>query len=167
MIINNPKSVATFWLRVKWTNECWEWQGAIDKGGYGKFHCNDRWNFAHRCSYELIKGEIPKGLTIDHLCRNRLCVNPEHLEPVSIGENVLRGQSIPARNKLKTHCKRGHPLSGDNLRINKTTGQRECRTCRNHQDRTLYHKTKEGKTRIIVKEKLPITLDWKSEELIA
>jgi hypothetical protein len=109
---------------------CWLWTAATSVKGYGQFHMGDGGLVhAHRAAWTLLVGPIPDGATIDHLCRKRACVNPDHLEPVSIGENVLRGDTITARNAAKTHCPQGHPYSGDNLRI-RPDGARECRACR-------------------------------------
>jgi hypothetical protein len=110
---------------------CWEWQAFRDQDGYGTFWLNGENRRAHRASYELFVGPIPDAATLDHLCRNRSCVNPEHLEPVSIGENLMRSPVAPASvNASKTHCARaGHPLSGANLYIC-PRGKRECRACR-------------------------------------
>jgi hypothetical protein len=115
--------------------ECWLWQGALDKKGYGVYGKPRR--FAHRIVYEEIVGPIPAGLTIDHLCRVKCCVNPAHMEPVTIGENVLRGESVPAQNARKSHCHRGHPLSGDNLYVCPTepSRHRRCRECRRMRER--------------------------------
>ncbi len=118
-----------FWERVSEDHPlgCWVWTGAVWKGGsnrYGRFG-NLR---AHRWSYEHHVGPIPEGLVIDHLCRNTLCVNPEHLEAVTDKVNILRGISPPALNALRDECKRGHPLSGDNLVATKS-GNRQCRKC--------------------------------------
>jgi hypothetical protein len=93
---------------------CWQWMGATDRYGYGLslfYGRRERKHMAHRVAYEQFVGPIPEGLVIDHLCRNKGCVNPDHLEPVTIGENVLRGETIPARNLLKTHCHRGHEFT--------------------------------------------------------
>ena len=113
-------------------NGCWEWQKFVDDEGYGKFRTgsytrNDRKQVrAHRWAYEWFVGKIPEGLTIDHLCRNHRCVNPAHLEAVTSAENTKRGARANA-----THCKYGHPLSGDNLKFYKSEGyvKRACREC--------------------------------------
>ena len=86
---------------------------------------------AHRFSYELHVGPIPTGLTLDHLCRNTLCVNPAHLEPVTMRENILRGYSPSANGARATHCPHGHPYNERNTGITKTNGARFCRTCHN------------------------------------
>lgn len=111
---------------------CWTWTGATTRNGYGKIGCGstgqDPMRYVHRLSYELNIGPIPAGLVIDHLCRNRLCVNPAHLEAVTIGENVLRGEGITATHARRTSCQRGHPFSGDNLKI-EGDGGRRCLAC--------------------------------------
>lgn len=115
-----------FWSKVEKTpNGCWNWTAGRSGDGYGNF----RSTRAHRWAYERLVGPIPAGLVIDHLCRNILCVNPAHLEPVSRRENVLRGLTLPASNAAKTHCPKGHPLSGNNLYVQPRTGKRRCKTC--------------------------------------
>ncbi len=96
---------------------CWIWTGHETGKGYGSFFLSHKKRIrAHRFSYEYFNGSIPNGLTVDHLCRVRMCVNPRHLEAVSIRENVLRGIGLSAQNARKTHCCRGHELSHENIR---------------------------------------------------
>ncbi len=109
-------------------SECALWEGARQSGGYGHFRCNKRNIYAHRFAYELLVGAIPDGMVVDHLCRTRACVNPQHMEIVTQRVNILRGTGWSARNAAKTHCKRGHPLEGANLY--EWHGHRLCRTCR-------------------------------------
>ncbi|MDE1854509.1 MAG: HNH endonuclease [Thaumarchaeota archaeon] len=91
---------------------------------------------AHRFSYQLLIGQIPAGLTLDHLCRNRGCVNPAHLQAVSNRENLLRGKGWSGLNSRKTHCPKGHPLSGDNLSPRwLKKGRRVCLTCIREKDK--------------------------------
>lgn len=108
--------------------DCIEWTGSRLPTGYGYIRIAGRGVYAHRFFFERAKGPIPPGLHIDHLCRNTSCVNPDHLEAVTQRENTLRGINPAAENARKTHCKRGHPLSGDNLQI-KRDGARLCRKC--------------------------------------
>lgn len=120
-----------FWAKVNKTGECWLWTGAIQSGGYGELAgAGHRPLLAHRVSYELLVGEIPPGLQVDHLCRVRACVNPEHLEPVTCKENIRRGRNA---HREKTHCPQGHPYEAANL-ISRV-GTRRCRTCQNQHNR--------------------------------
>lgn len=115
---------------------CWIFTGSLNAAGYGQIGVGGRGQAlrtrgCHRVMYEEVLGAVPAGLTLDHLCRNRACCNPWHLEPVTSGENVLRGESVPARNARKTHCKWGHEFTPENT----YTGYigRSCRRC--HADR--------------------------------
>lgn len=137
-----PQTLAErFWAKVDWRepDECWEWQGSLQRHGYGhiyigKIDGSKRFRSAHRVAYELEVGPIPDGLVLDHLCRNPICVNPSHLEPVTQRINLLRGETVPARRAAKTHCKRGHPFDEENTRIDKK-GRRVCRTCASDRQR--------------------------------
>ena len=110
-----------FMAKVVKTDDCWLWFGAVSNGRYGSFNLDGRTTTAHRAVYRLMVGPIPEGLTIDHLCMVKLCVNPAHLEPATSAENTRRGRAARMR------CKRGHPLSGPNLR--QRGGRRQCRAC--------------------------------------
>lgn len=108
-------------------NGCWIWLGKKHyhdyKNCYGYLWFNNKSHYAHRFFYEQIHGQIPKGKVLDHICKNTLCVNPEHLRPVSASFNMLRNEIE------KTHCKYGHLLSGNNLIIIKKGGYRRCKIC--------------------------------------
>ena len=108
---------------------CWLWERTIHPTGYGKAWDGKKVVYAHRLSYELHVGAIPEGMVLDHLCRVRSCVNPDHLQPVSQYENIARGQSFSAVNGRKTHCVHGHALTGDNL-YERPEGWRGCKTCK-------------------------------------
>lgn len=125
-----PDPGERFWSRVAVTPSCWLWTGSEWAGGYGRFIVGKKPHLPHRWAYERLVGPIEEGLTLDHLCRVQLCVRPDHLEPVTQRENTLRGTSPAAENAKKTHCKRDHPLSGENLYIN-PRGERQCRVCSN------------------------------------
>lgn len=106
---------------------CWIWTAARSTG-YGRVSYNGRTVVAHRVVYEILVGPIPDGLQLDHLCRNRACVRPDHLEPVTQRENLLRGQTIPARHAARTHCNWGHRF--DSTNTGRTVdGYRRCRRC--------------------------------------
>jgi HNH endonuclease len=123
-----PSMIERFWKYVRKTERCWPWLGGTSSQGYGRFlGMNGRIILPHRFSYLLAHGEIAPETVIDHICRNPFCVNPEHLRPLTAKENVLIGAGITAQNHQKLFCKRGHPLSGENLR---TKGNRKARICR-------------------------------------
>ena len=116
--------IEAFWVKVEKTSSCWNWLGYIKKDGYPAFRYNEKMGNAYRFSYELFKGDIPEGLQIDHLCRNRSCVNPAHLEAVTRKINLLRGDTFQAKNAAKTHCPKGHPYDYID-----TYGKRRCKKC--------------------------------------
>lgn len=121
-------NVDRFWSKVMVAGDCWLWTGRTSDKGYGRFWVPPRELMAHRVAYELEVGPIPEGLTLDHLCRVRNCVNPAHLEPVTAGENVLRGEGPTARHARQTHCKHGHEFTEENTLI-EPHGARSCRAC--------------------------------------
>src|SRR5438132_10157018 len=106
---------------------CWIWEGAWSKKGYGNVRYEGKVQAAHRVFYMLLRGPIPEGLTLDHLCRVRSCVNPDHLEIVTNRVNRERGYSPPAMNRRKTHCKRGHLFDEHNT-VHEGKN-RHCRKC--------------------------------------
>lgn len=117
-------------------SRCLLWVGEISKDGYGTRSVRGVGgsSWAHRWAYEEGVGPIPEWMTIDHLCRVRSCVNPAHLEAVTRGENVLRGEGPAAQAARKTHCPKGHEYAGDNLYVNPTTGYRLCQTCQRNEE---------------------------------
>lgn len=129
---NNPD--LRFWRNVQVNlGGCWEWMGAKDKGGYGRFYVGrGRRESAHVYSYESVFGTVPIGKELDHLCRTRHCIHPLHVEPVSHRENCARGlpggyAQRAARNRTRTHCIHGHAFTPKNTRRN--FGKRECMEC--------------------------------------
>lgn len=124
-----------FWDKVaRWDPDwCWTWTGALGSTGYGTINRGrdggGRPAYAHRLSYELNVGPIPAGLTIDHLCRTPSCVNPKHLEPVTLAVNIARGMSPAAISVRTNRCPNGHPYTPENTYIRPDKGTRMCRTC--------------------------------------
>jgi hypothetical protein len=114
--------VERFWEKVDKTDTCWLWTDRLDANGYARFWVKPRTLFAHRFSFELHRGPIPAGMTIDHRCRVRHCVNPAHLEPETLEQNVRLARSA---NAAKTLCPEGHALDYVN-----SNGSRECTVCR-------------------------------------
>jgi len=127
---------SNFWAKVKKTDTCWLWTGSTTKLGYGQFRVGKKIKRAHRIAYELLKEPIPENLVLDHLCRVRNCVNPNHLQPVTIRENVLRGLPRKNKQKTKTHCNKGHEFTKESTYFIATQNNaRRCRICHNERQR--------------------------------
>jgi hypothetical protein len=133
----NTTAEARFWPKVTQQGDCWVWTAARSRGGYGMFTCSKRAGkcckgYAHVVAYMWLRADVPDGLDLDHLCRNRACVNPWHLDPVPRRVNLLRGdRSHVGRNQRdKTHCPQGHPYSEANTYVY-PDGRRKCRECGN------------------------------------
>ena len=109
---------------------CVVWTGTTTKGGYGRLAVANSKILAHRYAYQRASGPIPAGMTLDHLCKNTACVNPEHLEPVSLAENILRGDSPAAKHARQTECSRGHPFTPTNIYWTRKANGRRTRSCR-------------------------------------
>jgi len=126
-------TIKSFWALSSYAaaDDCWLWAGYKERNGYGRLFFQGVRVSAHRFAYELTRGKIPKGLTIDHLCRVRHCVNPHHMEAVPNGVNVLRGVGLTAQNARKTHCPQGHLYSS----ARNGQGRRDCHVCRREQYR--------------------------------
>ena len=124
-----PTELDRYWSYVDKTGSCWNWTGTGNGRGYGFFAVKGRNVQVHRYAYKLARGEIPDGLTIDHLCMNKLCVNPDHLEAVTNGENVRRAQAHYGVGAAVTHCPVGHEYTPENT-YREPKGSRSCRECR-------------------------------------
>jgi hypothetical protein len=136
----DAKTAERFFSRVdtEGPGGCWLWTGYTMINGYGIFYVVKKRSLAHRVAYEHLVGVIPEGLDIDHLCRVRNCINPDHLEPVTRQENLLRGigpSLARARKGTKTHCVNGHEYTPQNTYIKPSNGLRHCRTCGREQNR--------------------------------
>lgn len=129
MMFGDTRLPARFWAKAEQRGDgCWQWIGAIGGRGYGRIKWRGEAVPSYRLAYEALVGAVPEGLQLDHLCRNRACVNPAHLEPVTGAVNTLRGASFAAVNARKTHCKRGHEFTADNTYL--WGHSRICRACR-------------------------------------
>jgi hypothetical protein len=143
----DPGLIGRFWARVdrREPDECWLWLGGKTQAGYGVIGLtrSRRTMYVHRLAYELLVAPIPDGLTIDHVvargCTSRACVNaPSHLEAVTIGVNILRGNGPTAREARMTECQRGHPFDEINT-VWRKSGKRMCRECNRLRDRGAIH----------------------------
>ena len=141
-----------FWEKVDILSEddCWEWIAHRNESGYGTFHVTRSASpvRAHRFAYESLVGPIPAGLVLDHLCSVRHCVNPDHLEPVTLAENTRRGGAIQARvdrNEQQTHCKREHEFTPENTYTPPGTNFRVCRTCKRDYTREYLREWRSGR----------------------
>lgn len=125
-----------FWSKVDKDGPggCWVWMAGRSAQGYGRFWIDGDTRAAYRVAYEVLVGPVPDGLQLDHLCRNRACVNPGHLEPVTVVTNVMRGVSFAAENARKTACLRGHEFTAENTYIDRR-GRRLCRECQRARQR--------------------------------
>jgi hypothetical protein len=131
-----------FWSHVdrRADDECWSWDRPTPSG-YGRFKIAEKMFYAHRIAYELLVGPIPEGLQLDHLCRQRSCCNPTHLEPVTNRVNSLRSNNVGAIHAAVTHCPAGHPYDDDNT-YRYPDGRRGCRACRH--DRNVAYRRRKG-----------------------
>jgi hypothetical protein len=132
----SPAILARFMSKVNKTSDCWLWTAYCNPAGYGKFAIGrlPQW-YAHRWSYTQFVGPIPDGLQIDHLCRVKACVNPDHLEAVTGAVNTRRAADVV------THCPKGHEYTPENTYVNNTKRgpMRDCRECHRLESHAYYH----------------------------
>jgi hypothetical protein len=133
--------------RINLETGCVEWTGQAYPNGYGYIRRGREQTarMAHRAAYETFVGPIPEGLTLDHLCRNRICINPDHLEPVTRGENALRGGGLAiamANYRARTHCVHGHEFTPENTYVHPVNRKRACKTCQRTAALRWYHANK-------------------------
>lgn len=132
-------------------NGCIIWTGGLNGAGYGQFYIGRTSlnqtgkGYAHRWAYTHFIGPIPEGMHLDHICRNRRCVNPKHLEPVTVRENILRGVGPSAAHSVKTECPQGHEYIGENLYVHPSGRYRACRACGRIRARERYRRIASAK----------------------
>ncbi len=139
-------NLTLFWQKVEKSESCWVWKAAKDRDGYGVWSTREGGRLkqyrVHRLSFSIANDGIDNSLTIDHLCKNKLCLNPAHLEQVTIGENVRRSDSF---NRLKTHCKNGHEFNEANTYNGPGRQHRQCKKCHAVRESQRYTRLKESK----------------------
>jgi hypothetical protein len=133
-VLEKPADIERFFNKVSLPEseaECWEWVGGVTAGGYGQFRMGEHTCYTHRLAYQLLmRVRLETDQVLDHLCRNRRCCNPLHLEVVDNVTNILRGESPYARKKRQTHCINGHVFDERNTYVHPVTGERKCKACR-------------------------------------
>lgn len=150
-LFGDPRLPLRFWAKVKiMPSGCWEWQGGVQgRMRYGRLRIAGKSKQAHRYFYQELVGPIPEKRQTDHLCRNPKCVNPMHLEPVSGGENTLRGVGLSAQNAQKTHCLRGHSLDLFNTYHPPAKPRaRYCRICQSIRRHTYSRRRREAREQL-------------------
>lgn len=125
--------------KIKITDGCWLWLGATNSDGYGSLGRSGKTYSAHKFIHELVCGPVSDDVELDHLCSNRLCVRPSHLEGVPHRVNVLRGKGVAVISLNKKECPKGHLLEGDNLVVCELP-RRRCRICQNKKTKLAYHR---------------------------
>jgi len=127
--------------KIDFSGPCWEWMGSVDPDGYGKIWWEKSSALAHRVVFKILVRNPEKGLVLDHLCENKICVNPSHLNETTIWENCFRsGRSVGCVNLKKTHCPQGHELSRE-----KSRNRRFCHACKKKQNLASYYRCKAPK----------------------